>query len=258
MVYVVGGQHSLTNEHDLFIYRTQDSGANWELVIELDGEHPGAGGLTVAEEHGGIAFTDVNHAWLVNITEPYATVCGSTGWTPAGELMASHDGGRNWARRQLAPLPDGSAQLNTPVVLRGSAGYLIAHVDIYSGKCPPKPVPFVYTTLDGGITWSPPLRLPTDGFITIDGIDWWATDGKHVFRSRNQGATWEKKLAKLPAGDVFLGELFPVGGQAAWAFWTPVFDMIEGRTPPPSRIALLRTTDGGATWSEVKQPRASM
>ena len=249
--YFASGQ-SLNNEHALTIFRTQDAGSHWDLMLQLDAAHPDAGGLSIAEDHG-VSFTDATHGWLVSTAQPYTQVCGTSGWTPAGRFMASDDGGRNWTERQLQPLPNGSAQLG-PVTMHGLAGYMPAVVQIYTGTCPPENVTFTYSTTDGGMTWSPAKWLPSDFFSTDDGIDWWATDREHLLRSRDQGASWSTKLARLPARGVMLGDLYPVGGDAAWSLWVPAPDPITFRIPTTGRIALLRTTDGGATWSEVKLP----
>lgn len=245
--YFVTGQSASSNGHDLRIFRTLDTGAHWDLILQLDDAHPKAGGLSLADDHF-VGFSDSVHGWLVSMSEPYATVCGPTGWTPAGLLYASEDGGAHWSQRHLSPLPDGSAQLEPPTMIRGSAGYMIATVQSYAGKCPPDPVEYAYATMDGGSTWSAPRLVPALFFSTVDGIDWWATDGARLFRSRDQGANWGAvDHPSLPARDVALGDLIPVGGDNAWSFWVPPDNQA-------GRVALLRTTDGGETWTEAKLP----
>jgi photosystem II stability/assembly factor-like uncharacterized protein len=247
-VYIVSGQSASNNGHDLSIFRTLDSGTHWEQMLQLDAAHPNAGGLSITDDHF-VGFTDAAHGWVVSTAQPYATVCGPTGWTPAGRLLASEDGGQTWSERLLSPLPDGSALLEPPVMIRGSAGYMLASVQSYAGKCPPGADEYAYSTTDVGVTWSAPRRLPVEFFSTLDGIDWWATDGKSLLRSRDQGASWTSQDARLPARDVMLGDIYPVGADTAWSFWVPAVNQT-------GRAALLRTTDGGATWAEVRLPRA--
>ncbi len=244
--YFVSGQAISTNQHDLAIFRTLDSGNHWDRMLQLDAGHPNAGGLSISEEHS-TWFTDATQGWLVSTAQPYAIVCGRTGWTPAGRLLASEDGGQHWSERRLQPLPDGSAQLGPSLIVRGSAGYMLARVQPYVGRCPPEPVEYAYATLDGGLTWSPPRRLPTESFFTLDGVDWWATDGKRLLRSRDQGVSWTAAVARLPASNGMLDGLYPVGGDNAWSFWVSAVNQT-------ARAALLRTTDGGANWTEVKLP----
>ena len=247
--YFVIGPSTSVNEHDLTIFRTEDSGGHWDRLVQLDADHPNAGGLSIAEEHLP-AFTDQTHGWIVSRAQPYMQVCGKNGWTSAGRLLASDDSGQHWTERGLTPLPDGSAQLGPPVLMRGSVGYMLATVQIYAGKCPPDPVSYVYSTGDGGISWSAPRRLPTNFFWTANGTDWWAAVGKRILRSRDQGLTWTSKVARLPTHQVRVGDLYPVGQDVAWSLANPAIDQI-------SRVTLLRTSDGGATWSEVKLPPAS-
>lgn len=244
--YFVSGQTASINEHDLSIFRTLDAGAHWDLMLQLDAAHPDAGGLLIGENRF-VGFSDATHGWLVSTAQPYATVCGPTGWTPAGRLFASEDGGGHWSERRLSPLPDGSALLGPPALIRATAGYMLASVQSYAGKCPPDPVEYAYVTMDGGLTWSAPRRLPIEFLSTPDGIDWWVTDGKRVLRSRDQGMSWTTTDARMSARDVMLGDLYPVGGDNAWSFWVPAVNQT-------GRVALLRTTDGGGTWTDVKLP----
>ena len=109
----------------------------------------------------------------------------------------------------------------------------------------------VFGSTNAGATWSGPQKLPGPYFNSPDGIEWWATDGRRLFRSHNQGNTWQTTVPRLPSAGVMLQDLFVVNANSAWSLWSGPLDQRQ-----PQRQALLRTTDAGAHWSEVKLPTA--
>jgi photosystem II stability/assembly factor-like uncharacterized protein len=239
---------------ELVVYRTQDGGHTWEQRLNLNTVHSSGGGLFLSEVNTFMTFADLLHGWVVVIPNSWGVVCGiPSPIDPAQQLMTSQDGGSTWTPVSLPHLPQGSTQLGIPVFPGpGAGGFLTITANTYVGQCPPVGTTLVYGTLDDGTTWSGPRTLPGPFFPffdTPDGVVWWASDGRQLFRSNNQGQTWETTKPHLPAAAVTLEALFVVNAQTAWSLWSAGSDQ---QAPP--RENLLRTTDAGAHWSEVKLP----
>jgi photosystem II stability/assembly factor-like uncharacterized protein len=236
---------------ELLIYRTQDGGRSWKQMLNLNLGHASGGGLELAENHTFITFADSMHGWLVVIPRSWGIVCGTPNPTdPVQRLMTTEDGGSNWKSVSLPDLPLGSTEIGTPVFRgAGMAGYLTVLGRTYVGQCPVEGVTFAYATLDAGATWSGPRRVPVPFFDSPDGIVWWATDGRNLLRSSDQGQSWETSRPKVPSDVVELQGLFVVNATAAWSIWSEGSDQSQ-----PQPQALLRTTDAGAHWSAVKLP----
>jgi photosystem II stability/assembly factor-like uncharacterized protein len=249
--YVVTQTGGTPSVQEFLIYRTVDGGQHWEQRIALSAGHPNGGGLRLSDDNRFVGFSDAMHAWLVVVPPSWGIVCGTTSpKDPIQQLMASQDGGATWAPVSLPNLPQFSTELGTPFFPRaGGAGYLTVTVNTYLGQCPPVGLTYAYTTLDDGATWSGPERMPASIFDSPDGIVWWASDGRQVFRSNNQGQSWKTIKPELPAAAVTLVELSAVDAQTAWSVWSQGNDQSG-----PQQQALLRTTDTGTHWSEVTLP----
>jgi hypothetical protein len=249
--YVATQTAGTPSVQELVIYRTVDGGRSWEQRLSLTADHPSGGGLRLSDDNRFFGFTDAMHAWLVVVPQSWGIVCGTTRTTdPIQELMASQDGGGAWTTVPLPNLPMFSSELDTPVFpSAGGAGYLPVTVNTYVGQCPPVGLQYAYTTLNGGATWSGPESVPGLTLDSPDGIVWWASDGRQLFRSNNQGQNWKTIKPNLPAAAVTLDELSAVDAQTAWSVWS------EGNNQSqPQPQVVLRTTDTGSHWSEVKLP----
>jgi len=248
--YVVTQTSGTPSVQEFLIYRTLDGGRSWDQRLALSAGHPDGGGLRLSDDNRFVGFSDAMHAWLVVVPPSWGIVCGTTSPTdPTQQLMASRDGGVTSIHVSLPKLPQFSTELGTPFFPRaGGAGFLTVTVHTYVGQCPPVGITDAYTTLDDGATWLGPERVPASIFDSPDGIVWWASDGRQVFRSNNQGQSWKTIKPELPAAAVTLVELSAVDAQTAWSVWSG-----NNQSGPP-RQALLRTTDTGIHWSEVRLP----
>jgi photosystem II stability/assembly factor-like uncharacterized protein len=249
--YVATQTAGTPSVQELVVYRTQDGGRTWEQRLDLNTFRSTSGGLNLSDVNSFMSFADSLHGWLVVVPSSWGLVCGIPRPTdPAQQLMTSQDGGSTWTPVSLPRLPQGSTQLGTPVFPgSGGGGYLTITANTYVGQCPPVGTTLAYGTLDDGTTWSGPRTLPGPFFDSPDGVVWWASDGRQLFRSNNQGQNWETTEPHLPAGAVTLEALFVVNAQTAWSLWSAGSDQAQ-----PQRERLLRTTDAGAHWSEVRLP----
>lgn len=236
---------------ELLIYRTADGGRSWEKRLLLTADHPSGGGLRLTDDNSFFGFTDATHAWRVVVPKSWGIVCGNTSTKdPIQQLMASHDGGGTWTPVSLPNPPQFSTELGTPVFPGASgAGYLPVTVSTYVGQCPPVGLPYAYTTINGGATWSGPERVPGLTLDSSDGIVWWASDGRRLFTSNDQGQNWKTLKPNLPAAAVTLVELYSVDSQTAWSVW------LKGNNQSQQQPqVVMRTSDAGGHWSEVKLP----
>jgi photosystem II stability/assembly factor-like uncharacterized protein len=249
--YVATQTAATPSVQELVVYRTQDGGHTWEQRLNLNAFRSSGGGLSLSDVNTFMTFADSLHGWLVVIPNSWGVVCGIPSSTdPAQRLMTSQDGGSTWAPVSLPHLPQGSTQLGIPVFPGfGASGYLTVTANTYVGQCPPVGATLAYGTLDDGTNWSGPRTLPGPFFDSPDGVVWWASDGHQLFRSNNQGQNWATTKPQLPATAVTLEALVVVNEQTAWSLWSRGSDQAQ-----PQSERLLRTTDAGAHWSEVKLP----
>jgi len=219
-----------------------------------------------------VVFTDRNHGYVLQrrctTTFPQGRdfIGGETPPTVhdcAAQLLATADGGRDW-RERLLPTDPG-----TPDKYRDPSGRSLAFWSAGGGTIAVAGNDMRYwTSADGGVTWtlSPDLRdggpagaagvvgpreqqaflTPPAGGLTVkegtnqiaastDGTFWRAcSDRSCGMVTRDLGATWET---------------LAIGSGAEAVDWVASYD---GETVYASvGPAIMRSTDGGARWSEV-------
>jgi photosystem II stability/assembly factor-like uncharacterized protein len=97
---------------------------------------------------------------------------------------------------------------------------------------------FLYTTRDGGVTWTSSTS-PAGTLDFTTGENGWAL-GRDLFRTTDGGQTWSK--VKSVNWD---GQFSFVSDELGWA-------VARAETDTAMLIALVQTTDGGITWTEIK------
>jgi photosystem II stability/assembly factor-like uncharacterized protein len=200
-------------------------------------------GLDVVDANTAVAFglPDKKHGSVV-----LRTTDGGARWVGVLRLAAPEDD-EHYAEQDLAGLDFADAQNGG--ALTDAGGF--------------------FTTADGGTTWTPvptkafahkpvatigedELDLLQDLFFLDETRGWSAgsrelADGSGrpvVYRTEDGGATWKegKVDGKVPAVD--LRRVFFVDAQNGWIVGGDTDDDLESGL-------LLRTTDGGATWTQV-------
>ena len=229
--FVLYGEPSGMQKQAVELYQTADGGATWTLKYTNNplAPNPGAS-LPFSGHKNGMSFRDVTTGWVGG---DYPT----NGYV---YLFKTTDGGVNWSQVSL-PLPAGyeSAFITTsaPKFFNSNDGVLPVWMTIGAGMRDL----FLYTTRDGGNTWTPSPAFArnaehTDIISMSNTISW---DWSNIFHVTNNGGnSWTTVTPDVNFGDDFRGMDF-VSTSTGWLIQNPV----NGTTP------LYRTSDGGYTWT---------
>ena len=211
------------------IYWTFDGGAGWQRTLGLDAVNATAGDLRLDSPYTGPVFSNRSDGWMMS---------GSFVPRPGGlrpVLLRTRDGGASWREVTLPAPPDKSFTLDVPVFPdQGAHGYLA--LGGAAGL-------LVYETQDGGQTWAPPYQAGVPWFSAAPDR-WVFGEGRILQTSLDWGRTWRSQAVRLPGVGLTLGELQPAGS-VLWSF------------PSGGGLgAVLRSTDGGASWLRMPWPGA--
>lgn len=221
------------------VLRTLDGGATWSLVSPTD---------VASLDFRDIEAFDAATAYVLSI-----------GPGAASRIYKTTDGGQSWALQFTNSDP--------------KAFYdAIAFWDANTGLAIGDPVEGRFTvirTTDGGRTWTalPPSSLPPalegDGAFAASGTclvtqgarhAWFGTGGAaraRVYRSVDQGVTWEVSDTPIAAGNASSG-IFSLAFADAQHGVAVGGDYRKEREPGDN---LARTTDGGKTWAFIGTTR---
>lgn len=195
--------------------------------------------------------------------EPYASnicpISSTTAWASGTDLdfasyvLRTDDGGGTWKRQ----LEDGFTGATSYVdfVHFWDAQNGLAVGDPAPSATEPNPFYEIYTTTDGGLTWSrvPSANIPApDGdfgeaggyevrgdHVWFNTLDLTTFLSKRIYHSKDRGQTWE---VLNPPGNRF----------AFWSFSDSLHGMTAFRLVPGQPNVLINyTADGGATWTEL-------
>jgi photosystem II stability/assembly factor-like uncharacterized protein len=215
------------------VFATEDGGATWQHV----------GG---AESLGSIfSASDVTTLWAGNE--------GDAGPVARPILDVSRDGGRTWTDARLPGLI-GDVFVNdnpvAPPVFSGQDGA----VAVIAASTDTSPMVRFYRSSDGGRTWvlAAQVHIGESGSTAVAVVDpqHYVVLDSHTGQlqaTSDSGLTWRRATS---AG---------LGAPLRLRFWDPldgaaVVQMTNGPTPA---AGLLRTTDGGQTWSPLAITPAS-
>ena len=215
------------------LFHTTDSGAHWAMAARI-ATGPGfdllGGRLVFLSSSSGLLFPDEVRG------------------TGTATLYRTVDGGRNWT-----PVVLGAVTTSNP------AGLVVSAVKFFSDRSgvvqvvQPGAESYVYTTSDGGASWSTARLLPIDyanpfAYAWTDFVDtdvWIAYDNQGLERTANGGEAWS---AVTP---LFV-DLPNIVHYLKFATFT---DRSDGWGGAGCRgIVIVHTTDGGTHWSQLSLP----
>jgi photosystem II stability/assembly factor-like uncharacterized protein len=214
------------------IYQTSDGGITWTQVYTNDPNKADSGdSLPLGGLKAGLAAYNMQTAWVSGTT--YAP----------GEiyLFRSDDGGQTWFEQH----PELSSRFTDAMIAIDSAPIFI---DAQTGFLPVRMYGQdtselnLYTTVDGGITWTPssspvPNGSQADILSASEAVVW---DGQKFYQTSDGAQTWLTVTPNLGFGETFVQMDF-VDLQNGWVLTA---DANNNRT-------LYQTSDGGATWIQL-------
>ena len=185
---------------------------------------------------------DGGKTWSLQSSGTENTLCSihfvdpQNGWAVGEEGIILHtdDGGKTWGK-QKSPVPFYLMKVYFVTPLRGWIVGERTHI---------------LSTIDGGKTWN--IQFKDEDFILksisfCDRLHGWAVgEYGYIYHTKDGGDTWKKQAGLFDIsettgaveGGTFLFDVIAVDPQTVWAVG------IDGY--------VIRTTDGGRTWKEVK------
>lgn len=224
--------------HDYYaLLATADGGATWQTLVTPQEDSSG----TQSCVKSGIVFATTQDGWMtVNchgvVSIPY--------------FFKTEDGGASWESVSLpAPssTPDlfdgnhGYCDMEPPVFFTPTNADLILNCTQYTDTVIAKQS-FLYETTNAGTSWNT-YPYPGGKLQFIDPLTAFAL-GWEIHRSDDAGHTWLGVITALSQNEQFSfidAQFSFIDTQRAWAVAT-------NNTP----IALVKTTDGGLNWQEIK------
>ncbi|NPV69883.1 MAG: hypothetical protein HPY55_04425 [Firmicutes bacterium] len=251
------------------LYATSDGGEHWSLVSSTSATRDKNGDEKGRLPFGGpFGFRDVSAGWLAGRL--------GAGFTPDHPLYISLDGGRTWQPQDLA-LPSGYSDgrldvVSAPVFFppQHLDGLLTATLVPASHKAT-EYATVIYVTRDGGRTWQslPPIR-PEAIVEFIDARNGWTWRQEPrdsgstapvkgcLYRTVDGGRSWaeiapDEALGKLLQDGYAVEQVDFVTEKAGWILLSvPRLLPKSPEHPNPRATVLLRTVNGGYTWSPIE------
>ncbi len=231
--FVLSGEPSGMQKHPVSLYQTSDGGATWTLKYTNipTAPNPGAS-LPFSGHKSGMTFRDTTTGWVGGDYPSNGFVY----------LYKTTDSGATWSQVSL-PLPAGyeSAYISTiaPKFFGTNDAVLPVWMTIGAGMRDL----FLYTTRDGGNTWTPSPAFARNAEQTVitsmnHAVSW---DWAGVFHlTNNSGASWTTITPNINFGEAFRGLDF-VSATTGWV----------RQITPDGLTSLYQTLDGGYTWTLV-------
>lgn len=222
------------------VHHTRDGGVHWTRMWYI----------ASASVANGLLFTDSMHGFM-----------GSYNYDGVARLYVTSDGGATWQVAEVPRPPDGwhsgccsKVILEPQLTMSGGHGFLVIAF---------LPQAAVYATSDYGRSWTFSHLLPAEVRTVqfLDPYHWLAAGGQDLFETSDSGLSWRRVALHLPTnGYPSLGGLSSSSSTDLWgvigASIPEVPDSTCFQAFGPTCSFLIRSTDGGATWSIVKMPAA--
>ncbi|MBN2554949.1 MAG: hypothetical protein JXA97_03330 [Anaerolineales bacterium] len=230
----VVGPHGM-NQAPLTLYRTMDGGRTWQRMLD-----PYSNSNLTSFTITGMVFSDASFGWVTRDShgvEAYVAV------------QITEDGGETWTSLNL-PEPAESPGLfgsgnwcatRYPQLTGRGQGSLVVWCKDYRGEGFAYES-YRYTTSNGGASWtyqslpSGTLFTFSDAFVVASSSAYNAEENA-IYASEDSGGSWNL----IRVVDFFPGD---------WHFVDPLHGWVAASWEG-GRRALMHTTDGGQTWSEL-------
>ena len=180
-----------------------------------------------------ISFTSPTVGWVGLICAGYS-----------GDLYETTDGGARWVARTIAAMPSSLALGGNwvdPPVLTGRFG---------AGVINPDEGTIFYRSENGGASWQavvPPGGIQAWYADVINALQWRLADNRRILATDNGGRTWRTITPHwaIPSAN-------PKKALGGIQFVTPEIGWAQYYSETTDTTNLLRTTDGGRSWTEVR------
>ena len=241
--WLVASVAAYSGSDEVEIYRSTDGGETWVKVGSATRDNA-SNGLPTEGDKSAITFLNPATGWITGVTLASNRLY----------LYVTHDRGNTW-RQQNMPLPreltphwKGFPQ--SPTFFTARDGILPAFYDLFNdsggeiGR-----VVVLYVTHDGGTTWThnAPVRVKASDVVYQEVADMnraWVTNGRVLHVTNDGGRRW----MTMRPGSLFadVTQLDFISSRIGWAVRNTA---LYGGTP--KFPFLLRTLDGGRTWTPV-------
>lgn len=216
--------------HDYYaLLATTDGGVTWKTLISPQGDNSG----TQGGSKSGLVFTTPLDGWM---TVDYHGV------VAIPYFFKTNDGGTTWESIDLPAPPalpnlfdqnQGYCDMTPPTFFSVTSADLVLNCTQYMNNASTKES-FLYETSDAGASWK--VYAYPGGPLQFINTQTAFALGRDIQRSEDAGHTWA--VVKTVNWD---GQFSFVDSSTAWAVATD-----------NGQIALVKTTDGGAAWLEIK------
>jgi photosystem II stability/assembly factor-like uncharacterized protein len=233
------------------LYKTVDGGARWSLASKTDPNRGSGNAVPWRGFKTGFTFVDQKNGWL------------TIGYSPKPLLYVTHDSGASWSASSYPDVPGmdmGGHAVSRPRFFSPTSGEfeVLAEQSV------------VYTTTDAGATWRPSVAPGCCGFFFLDVNTGWSlswvnnTNSQTLFHTSDGGQHWQVVHRHLDAqtesevSQHFITLLsMPnfVSSEVGYLLRSsgrPALTTTTDTAPPNGSQTLMKTTDGGLTWREVR------